>query len=40
MKDISASSSFKQPNKLKEKSDCLPAQAFPDLRTQFIPENE
>jgi hypothetical protein len=40
MKDILESSSLKQPNKLKEESDCLPAQAVPDLRTQFIPKNE
>jgi len=39
MTGISESSSFKQPKKLKEESDCLPAQEVPDFRTQFIPEN-
>jgi len=39
MKDISESSSFKQPNKSKDKSDCLPAQTVPEFRTKFIPEN-
>jgi hypothetical protein len=39
MKDISESSSFKQPKKSKEESDCLPAQAGPYFHTQFTPEN-
>jgi hypothetical protein len=39
MKDISESSSFKQHDKSEEESDCLPAQAVHDFRTQFIPEN-
>jgi len=40
MKDISESSSFKQPNISEEESDCLLAQAVPDFRTQFTPDKE